>query len=139
MQIVNFCSLTFSGKESDNLKSSSSELSSSDRAANTSSSLSFSDSEVKLNDYVLVKITSKKIKKYFVALIVEREEDQHTFFVKFMKKTAGSTLKFIFPVIEDLGIIKTEDIVLRLPQPEILRRGEFYTFTSKLLNKYLID
>lgn len=66
-------------------------------------------------------------------MIVDTDEPG-VYFVKFLRET--STEKFIFPAIEDVGLAKTKDIVAKLPQPEVLRRGEGYTFNSKILNKY---
>lgn len=61
-------------------------------------------------------------------------DEEGSYFVKYLRET--STEKFIFPVIEDLGLAKIEDIVAKLPQPEVHRRGEGYSFNYKPLHKY---
>lgn len=96
-------------------------------------------STFKVNDYVIVRINDKKKYKYYVAFLIEVDEKDQ-FFAKFMKKSSDvSNTKFIFPTIEDLGLVRVEDIVAKLSQPEILRRGEIYSFTTKYLNKYLLN
>lgn len=91
------------------------------------------DLSLKINDYIIVKLLAKKAIKYFIGMIIDIDEEG-VYFVKFLKET--STEKFIFPVIEDVGLVKVNDIVAKLPQPEVQRRGEGYTFNSKTLYKY---
>lgn len=55
-----------------------------------------------------------------MAYVVD-EDDELVYFVKYMKQIC--TQKFIFPVIEDIVLAKTEDIVAKLLPPDV-HRGE---------------
>lgn len=70
--------------------------------------------ELLKDDFILVKLTSKKLCKYYIAKIVELTND--VLGVKYLKRNIGN--KFL---CEDHTIyeIQTSDVVMKLPPPYI--------------------
>ena len=77
-------------------------------------------SDVKVDDYILVRFTTKSTEKFYIGQMMEmdkKEKEIHTTFMtrmKFHKK--GNT--FCFPDVEDTGTHRIEDVVFLLPQPK---------------------
>lgn len=69
-------------------------------------------------DFLLIKLASKKTVKYFVGQVNEKISPTE-FKVSFLKKRSDS-YTFVEPDISDLGSVTTEDIVSKLPQPNIV-------------------
>jgi len=72
--------------------------------------------------YVLVKFVSKKSCKYYVALVLNEKLK-----VKFMRKWSSKNIFvkdcFIWPLVDDISVIKRTDIRHILPTPKEDRRG----------------
>lgn len=72
------------------------------------------DTNLKENDYVLVKLCSKKTCRFYVAKIIEHSDGKCQTAVKYLKKKAGN--KFICDD-ETVYDIQLSDVVLKLPAP----------------------
>lgn len=70
---------------------------------------------LQINDFVLVKFTTKKTEKYFVGTIQEII-DSDEFKIKFLRRK-GTTWKFYFPQDEDVSDVIRDDIIVKLPPP----------------------
>lgn len=87
----------------------------------------------KVNDFVIVRLISKKCSKYFVGLVLNI--DKHlNFTVKFLKKIHEN--KFVFPEKDDISIIDLDEIVSILNLPNLNKR-EQYIFSSFPSNFYI--
>lgn len=91
------------------------ELESDDEVLNDGELVAPDGSNISVNDFVLVKLASKKTVKFFVARIEEmicRTE----FNVNFCKKKEFC-FKFYIPDIPDISLVDISDIVKKLPHP----------------------
>lgn len=88
--------------------------------------------DIKVGDFVFIKLSTKKISKFFVGRVHSKDSDD-SFSVKYLKK-AKSIGKEYFTFIEDSEIyeILAEDIVLKLPQPELIAGS-----SSRSIEKYV--
>ena len=101
-------------------------------------------SDVKVNDYILVRFTTKSTENFYIGQITEvdkKEKEIHTTFMirmKFHKK--GNMLSF--PDFEDTGAHGIEDVAFLLPQPKCgitLRRAGQFKFDCKRLQHYNVE
>ncbi|KAF5292972.1 hypothetical protein FQR65_LT11089 [Abscondita terminalis] len=77
---------------------------------------------VKVGLYVLVEFLTKKSKKYYVGIVtsvINREECQ----VKFLRQAGVKT--YIFPSVDDISVIETQQITLRLKEPTKDNRSHY--------------
>lgn len=88
-------------------------------------------------DFVLVRLSTKKLSKFFVGKIYGKESDE-LFSVKYLKK-ANSIGKEYFTFIEDSEVydLMLQDIIMKLPPPELIgssssRNIERYIFPVDL-------
>lgn len=81
---------------------------------------------INVNDFVVVKLCSKKWFKHFVGLVLEVYSDDEIS-VKFMQKCGFN--KFIFPEKDDISSILHNEIVLALSEPTINKNSQ-YSFNS---------
>lgn len=72
-----------------------------------------------VNDWIIVKLSSKKATKMYVAQITEKEP---CFCVKFTRRI-GSSSSFHWPNVEDTSIIDPNEVYKVLPSPIIDKRG----------------
>ena len=97
--------------------------------------------DVKVNDYILVRFTTKSTEKFYIGRMMEidkKEKEIHTTFMtrlKFYKK--GNTFRFLD--VEDTGrpTHGMEDVVFLLPQPKCgttLRSAGQFKFDCECLN-----
>lgn len=78
----------------------------------------------KVNDWVLVKFSTKTRVTHFVGIIRSITEEKDPV-VQFVRKVPNKKISiFQFPENEDISLITDEDIVKILPQPTLGRRGE---------------
>ena len=61
----------------------------------------------KINDYIIVQLTGKKMFHYYIGLVLQH--DRKEFVVKFVRKSSGK--KLIFPDIEDISLIHLKEII----------------------------
>ena len=72
-------------------------------------------------DFVVVKFQAKKSVMHYVAELMKMttEGDDKEWCVKFLRKhTPSSTLKFVYPQIEQIYDVRAKDFVLKLPLPD---------------------
>lgn len=85
-------------------------------------------------DFILVKLSSKRTTKYFVAKITKK--NNLDFHITYLKK--GIKWIFTFPDDEDSDIIERDDIILKLPLPVVTggtaRTSKRFTFNVDLSN-----
>lgn len=73
------------------------------------------DEPISIDDYVLVKFATKKRILHYVAQIKQKyNTDEYD--VQFLRKHSSSW-NFSFPTTADKGLVKREDVVLKLPKP----------------------
>lgn len=75
--------------------------------------------DVNVNDFVLVKFVTKKTILHYVGVIELQLEDKTEFSIKFLRKKENS-YKFFFPDAPDVSVVDFEDIIRKLPQPQII-------------------
>lgn len=73
-----------------------------------------------VNDWVMVKLSSKRTSKMYVAQIIEKEP---CLYVKFARRI-GSSSSFHWPNVDDTSVIAAEEIYKFLPSPIIDKRGK---------------
>lgn len=81
----------------------------------------------KIGDWLLAKFTTKKTIKHFVGKVIEINSDERKPIVQFLRaKTSSSDVspEFIYPTVEDISQIYTQDIICILPKPTTGRRGQ---------------
>ena len=72
-------------------------------------------------DFVVVKFQAKKSVVHYVAELMKMTSagDDKEWCVKFLRKqTPSSTLKFVYPPLEQIYDVKAKDFVLKLPPPD---------------------
>lgn len=74
--------------------------------------------DLKPNDFVLVQFATKKTIVHYIGLIELQLEDKTEFSIRFLRKKENC-YKFFFPDISDVSVVNFEDIVRKLPQPDI--------------------
>jgi hypothetical protein len=97
------------------------------------------DRDFTVNDFVVTKFATKKTIKHFIAQIEEPTADG--FAVKFLKKK-DTALKFYFPDNTEKSEIDSEDLVLKLRQPDIIggtsRAANCFSFKEDLSSFNLV-
>lgn len=88
----------------------------------------FGPARLKQGLYVIVEFATKKTCKHFIGTIIENEDLNENFTVKFLRKKNNG---FVFPQIEDISLVNFFDIKEILPTPVIKRRGVF-TFSTNI-------
>jgi hypothetical protein len=79
------------------------------------------------NDFVIVKLCTKKTVKHYIGLIVAYDDlNSSDISIKFMKKISAN--KFVFPD-DKVWVTDKDDIVLKLGQP-LLNNREQYVFNG---------
>ena len=63
-------------------------------------------------DFVLIKFESKNSFIYYVGLVLETEKNEVK--VKFTRKELSSSLKFVFPGVDDISHVNIKEIKLKL-------------------------
>lgn len=80
-----------------------------------------SPDSLKVDDFILVKFTTKKTKVMYVGQIRkcldETDEEEFAFEVNFMRRERPTSYTFTFPNVEDVCDVPSVDIVLKLPSP----------------------
>lgn len=88
-------------------------------------------SQVNFNDYVLVRLSTKRSSfKYYIALVLNTKNANQELTVKFLKKCSSGN--FIFPTVDDICQIHENEVVSVLQQP-LLTKREQYSF---ILHKF---
>ncbi|XP_072384718.1 uncharacterized protein [Diabrotica undecimpunctata] len=87
----------------------------------------------KLNNFIVVKLSSKKYSKNFVGLVINIDKE-YNYTVKFLKKI--HKYKFVFPKKEDVSTISLDEVVCILTSPDLNKR-EQYIFSSLPSNIYI--
>lgn len=82
----------------------------------------------KVNDFVVVKFYGKKSVKHYVALVLSANDTGFT--VKYLRKSVGR--KFVFPQVDDVAHVDTDDIIHVLECPLKSKRG--YSFGKSISN-----
>ncbi|KAK2719851.1 hypothetical protein QYM36_005357 [Artemia franciscana] len=72
-----------------------------------------------LEDFVLFKFENKNSFIYYVGLVLKMEKDELK--IKFARKKLGSSLKFVFPDVDDIAHVNIKDIKLKLTCSTISR------------------
>nr|XP_023019709.1 longitudinals lacking protein isoform X6 [Leptinotarsa decemlineata] len=88
--------------------------------------------KVKENDYVVVKLCGKKSSKYYIG-VVQTILPSNEYSVKFMRKRGEN--KFVFPDIEDVSLVMSNEIITVLDTP-VLNNRQQYIF-EKLDSKFV--
>lgn len=76
---------------------------------------------IRMNSWVLVSYTTKKVVKHFIGQVKAVLENQE-FQIKFVRKFKNN---FIWPQVDDTDVIKVDNIITSLPDPTLTRRGSF--------------
>ncbi|KAJ3650151.1 hypothetical protein Zmor_021857 [Zophobas morio] len=85
--------------------------------------------DLNIDDYIIVQLTTQKQnKKCYVG---------NPIFCDFLKRNPKIPDAFMFPDIKDQGDIQENEYIMKLPPPQVPRRGSI-VFEKKLLKKYLI-
>lgn len=78
---------------------------------------------LKEGDYIVVKLTTVKgSTKEFAAKILSKHEE-NSFFCSFLRPSNKILNAFIFPTVEDTGVVDKNEILKILPAPTFHRRG----------------
>lgn len=80
------------------------------------------DSKFKVGDWVLVSFSTKTSVKHYIAQVIDLSEDEPI--VKCARKKFDGDNTFVWPDKEDICTVNTEDILIRLPVPNLGRRDE---------------
>lgn len=77
---------------------------------------------------------TKKIRKYYIALVLEKLQRNKEYSVKYLKKIGEKNFKIelAFPDIDDISTISQQEILQLLPQPQISRRHNYIYSSQKL-------
>lgn len=89
-------------------------------------------SKIIVGSFVIVQFVTKKTCKHFVGEVLNIMEDDYN--VKFMRKCF--TNGFVFPQVDDISLVKEQDIIKHLETPSEVRRG-IYRFRCDL-SSYLM-
>lgn len=81
-----------------------------------------------IDDYVLVLLQSKKRVVYYIAKILETENDIE-YCVSYLKLKDRLNKTFIFPLEPDIGNVKLNDIKMILPRPCISGTKRLITYS----------
>lgn len=96
--------------------------------------------KLKVNDFVIVRFSTKKTVKHFVGKVEKIIWPDSEVEVNFLKKKEGS-YQFYFPEQIDKSVVNVEDCVTKLPQPSILpgtlRTAGLKTFKFDLSSFFL--
>lgn len=90
-------------------------------------------SAAKCGDYIITYLVSKQIRKYFIAVILQKTNGPSVVYsIKFLKKVSESNgkLNMIYPDEDDVSSICEQEIVQLLAQPDMSRRQQ-YVFNFK--------
>ncbi|XP_039287325.1 uncharacterized protein LOC120351997 [Nilaparvata lugens] len=81
--------------------------------------------EYKKGDWVLVKFPTKQTVKHFVGEIVDLSDPDEPL-IRYVRRVPGTSSASVFryPENEDVGETQSENILVKLPQPSLGRRGE---------------
>ena len=116
----------------------------SDNSEVSSFSKQLQTSDVKVDDYILVRFTTKSTEKFYIGQVMEvdkKEKEIHTTFMTRMKfRKKGNT--FRFPDVEDTATHGIEDVVFLLPQPKCgttLRSAGQFKFDCECLQHYNVE
>ncbi|CAH1976059.1 unnamed protein product [Acanthoscelides obtectus] len=69
-----------------------------------------------VGDFVLVKFYTKTSTMYYVGLVISKEDDKYL--LKFIRRH-GTTWKFVYPPVENISSVREQDIILKLPFPNV--------------------
>jgi len=78
----------------------------------------------KKDDWVLVKFSKNKSIYYYVGQVIDNKEDCIVKFLRKLKSKKEDCIKFVWPTIDDVGMVLETDIMVILPEPSKGRRGE---------------
>nr|CAI5819555.1 unnamed protein product [Callosobruchus analis] len=84
-------------------------------------------------DFVLVKIPGKKNHYYHYVAVIISVESENDYTVKYLRKSTEG-LFYVFPDVEDIGLISNNDIVAVLEKPQVRRGQHFFKITSEVVN-----
>lgn len=79
----------------------------------------------KVGAWVLVTFSTKKSVMHYVGQILELNQENDDYLVKFVHKCKGDN-SFVWPEKEDLSVVPRNDIIIVLPEPQIDRRGKVH-------------
>lgn len=75
----------------------------------------FDHTELKIDDYVLVRFQSEKNNQvYYVGKIIQDKTTAGSFEVTFMRKSSKIRNAFIFPAVPDVSVVDENDIKMKL-------------------------
>jgi len=80
--------------------------------------------EKKKDDWVLVKFSKNKSIYYYVGQVIDNKEDCTVKFLRKLKSKKKDCIKFVWPTIDDVGMVLEPDIMVILPEPSKGRRGK---------------
>lgn len=86
-------------------------------------------SKIMVGSFVIVQFVTKKTCKHFVGEVLNILEDDYN--IKFMRKCFKNG--FVFPQVDDISLVKEQDIIKHLETPSEVRRG-IYRFRCDLSN-----
>ena len=115
----------------------------SDNSEVSSFSKQLQTSDVKVDDYILVRFTTKSTENFYIGQVMEvdkKEKEIHTFMTRMKFRTKGNT--FRFPDVEDTATHGIEDVIFLLPQPKCgttLRSAEQFKFDCERLQHYNVE
>nr|CAI5839648.1 unnamed protein product [Callosobruchus analis] len=84
-------------------------------------------------DFVLVKIPGKKNHYYHYVAVIISVESENDYTVKYLRKSTEG-LYYVFPDVEDIGLISNNDIVAVLEKPQVRGGQHFFKITSEVVN-----
>ncbi|KAJ3650223.1 hypothetical protein Zmor_021923 [Zophobas morio] len=90
--------------------------------------------DLNIDDYIIVQLTTQKQNK---KCCISKVSSLNSIFCDFLTRNPKIPDAFMFPDIKDQGEIQENEYIMKLPPPQVLRRGSL-VFEKKLLKKYLI-
>lgn len=96
-------------------------------------------SAIKLGDYCIIKLTTKKQEKFYLGCVVANASELSLpkFKIKFMKRKSSAKYIFNFPTVEDYSWVDQNEVMYIIETPNIDRRDN-YIFNDKNIKKYQI-
>jgi len=71
-------------------------------------------------DFVIVKFVGKKSVLHYVAELIKLtdEDNSREWTVKFLRKQPSSSIKFVYPTVDQIYEVNVKDFVMKLPNPD---------------------
>lgn len=96
---------------------------------------------IKAQDYVLVKLGTKKVCRHYVGIVLTDPDEDDTVEIKFLSRMLSKSQPvFCYPDKEDIAEVDVDDIVRKLPFPNLVggtkRTSQQYVFDYEFSDFY---